>query len=95
MCGPRQPKELDVKVETELLFQKIPMTEDQKGDIKTKLKSVVRLLLKKEKIPRKMSVTLKALKKLWREEDVAITPLDKGDEVVLMNKSVSSSTSKK
>ena len=92
MCWPQQPKELDVKIETEILFRKIKkmesMTADQEDDIKTKLKSTVRLMLKKkEKIPKKVAQLFKALKKLCQEKDLYISRLDKGNGVVLMNKS--------
>ena len=68
MCWPQQPKELDIKIEAEVLFRRIKkmetMTADQEDETKTKLKSMVRLMLKKkEKIPRKVCEMLKALKK--------------------------------
>ena len=63
------------------------MTADEEDDIKTKLKSTVRLLLKrKEKIPRKILELLKALKTLCRDKSLYITRFDKGNGVVLMDK---------
>ena len=92
MCWPQQPKELEIKVEAEVAFRKIKkaesMTADKEDDIKTKIKSTVRLLLKKqEKIPRKTAEMLKALKLLCRDKNLYISRLDKGNGVVLMDKS--------
>lgn len=90
MCWSQQPKELDIKVEAEILSRRIKetetMTADQEDDVKTKIESVFRLLLKK-----KVSELLKAFEKLCREENLNITRLDKGKGIVMKDKSKNTS----
>ncbi len=92
MCWPRQPEKLSIQVETEVAFRKIrkleKMTADEDDDVKSKLKAMVRVLTKrKEKIPKKISSMLNSLKKLCRDKNLYISRLDKGNGVVLMDRS--------
>jgi len=89
MCWPQNACEVEIKTEAEALYRKIRRSEP--GDlleVKTKLLSLVNAITKtKTKVPRKIRKMMDTLKSLSKEEDLYISRLDKGNGVVLLNKS--------
>ena len=91
MCWPQTPRELDMKAETEILYQQIKKTENlpdsETEDLKHQLRSAVKTILKKRKqVPRRITEMMKALRKLCADQSLYIARPDKGNGVVIMDR---------
>ena len=90
MCWPQTPNETRM-IEGVVIFRKIKSLENlgnKVEEIKQLLKSTIRAIMKKkEKIPRRILTLLKALKTVCRDETIYISKPDKGNGVVIMDKS--------
>ncbi len=92
MCWPQTLREIEIKSEAENTFRRIKKCEllniNEEDDVKDKLRSIVRSLLKKKQtIPRKVRQMMKALKELSKEKTIYISRPDKGNGVVILDRS--------